>query len=136
VQDEVDEMLVLVLADPLDEAVGGELLAELVRRQAVLGEAEVEEGCDGDVAGRSTDLLLLLVEVGAANEADGTFLAERRQEGEDLGRRVLDAVRLVSRFGGSCEPGGGVLTRRAGVRVPSTSNRQIVSLSGRSPSGG
>lgn len=85
VQDEVDELLVLVLADPLDEAVGRQRLAQLVRRQAVLGEAEVEERRDGHVACRLADLLLLLVEVGAADEADGAFLPEGGERGEDLG---------------------------------------------------
>lgn len=84
VQTEVGKLLPLVLADPLDEAVGGELLAELEGRQTVLGEAVVEEGGDGD-AGGLAELLLLLDEVGAADEADCALLAELAKEGEHLG---------------------------------------------------
>ena len=83
VQAEVDELLVLLLADPLDEAVGRQGLAELEGRQAVLGETVVEEGDDGD-AGDLADLLLLLGEVGAAHEADGALLAESLEEEEHL----------------------------------------------------
>jgi len=82
VQDEAHELLVLVLANPLDEAVGGELLAELVGRQAVLGEAEVEEGGDDRVG--VAELLLLLGQVAAADEADGTLLAQTCEQVEDL----------------------------------------------------
>ena len=82
-QDKTDKLLVLVLANVLDEAVGGERLAQLVRRQAVLGEAEVEER--GHVHRRRAELLLLLDQVGTADEADGAFLAEGRKEGEHFG---------------------------------------------------
>jgi hypothetical protein len=83
VEAKVDELLVLVLADPLDEAVGGQGLAELVGDEAVLGEAKVEERGDGD-AGGLAELLLLLDEVGAADEADGALLAESLEEIEHL----------------------------------------------------
>lgn len=89
VQDKVGQLLVLVLADPLDEAVGGQRLAQLVRGQAVLGEAVVEEGGDGHASGLA-ELLLLLDEVGAADEADGALLAESLEELEDFGRGILD----------------------------------------------
>lgn len=133
VQDELDELLVGFLADPADEAVGLERLAELVRRQAVLGEAKVEERNDGRARGLA-QLLLLLGEVGAADVADGAFLAERGEEGEHLGGRGL---RLLA----ACLQcfmlfWGVVATRRAGVRVLSTSKRQMVSLRGRSSRGG
>lgn len=88
VQAKVCELLVLGLADPADEAVGGEGLAQLVGREAVLGEAVVEEGGDGD-AGGPAELLLLLDEVGAADEADGALLSEGLEEGEDLGGGIL-----------------------------------------------
>ena len=88
VQAEVGELLVLFLAEPLDEAVGGELLAQLVGRQAVLAEAEVEEGGDGD-AGGLAELLLLLGEVGAADEADGALLAQGGEDGAGLGGDLL-----------------------------------------------
>lgn len=88
VQAEIDELLVLRLADPLDEAVGGQRLAELESRQAVFREAKVKERRDGD-ARWLADLLLLLDEVGAADEADGTLLAEGLEEGEDFGGGFL-----------------------------------------------
>ena len=84
VQAEVDELLVLLLADPADEAVGGQHLAQLVGRQAVLGEAKVEERDDGH-ARRLAQLLLLLDQVRAAHEPDGALLAELLQNREDLG---------------------------------------------------
>lgn len=87
-QDKVGQLLVLVLADPLDEAVGGQRLAQLVRGQAVLGEAVVKEGGDGH-AGGLAELLFLLDEVGAADEADGALLAESLEEVEDFGRGIL-----------------------------------------------
>lgn len=88
VQAKVDELLVLGLADPLDEAVGGQRLPVLVRRQAVLGEAKVEERLDVHV-GRA-QLFLLLDQVAAAHEADGGFLAEAGEELEHLGGNGLE----------------------------------------------
>ena len=88
VQAEVDQLLVLRLADPLDEAVGGQRLAELKRREAVFREAKVKERRDGDACWLA-DLLLLLDEVGAADEADGALLAEGLEEGEDFGGGFL-----------------------------------------------
>jgi hypothetical protein len=83
VQDEAHELLVVVLADPLDERVRRERHAHADRGQAVLGEAEVEEVGDGDA--RGAELFLLLGEVGAADEADGDFVAEGGEELEHLG---------------------------------------------------
>ena len=88
VQAEVGKLLVLVLTNVLDEAVGGQLLAELESLETVLGEAVVEQGSDRD-AGRLTELFLLLDEVGATDEADGAFLTELAEEGEDFGRGGL-----------------------------------------------
>lgn len=99
VQHEAHQLLVLLLANVLDEAVGGQLLAQAVGRQAVLGEAKVEEGRDVD--GRRAELLLLLDEVGAADEADGDFLAEAREEVEHLGRRALSKDTLSLALGRS-----------------------------------
>ena len=79
VQAEVGKILPLVLANPLDEAVRGELLAELEGSQAVLREAVVEERGDGDAGGD--------------DERDHAF----------LGRRGLGIPNLGA-FGG---PGGG-----------------------------
>lgn len=88
VQDEADELLVVVLADPLDERVRRERHAHADRRQAVLSEAEVEEVGDGDAGG--AELLLLLGQVGAADEADGDFVAEGGEELEHLGGDRLE----------------------------------------------
>lgn len=88
VEDKADELLVLVLADPFDEAVGGQLGAHLVGRQTVLGEAEVEHGRHGPA--RGAELLLLLDQVGAAYEADGALLAQGLEHGKDLGRGRLE----------------------------------------------
>lgn len=94
VQTEVDELLVLVLANPLDEAVGLQRLAELESGQSVLGEAEVEEGGDID-AGGLAELFLLLGEVGAANVAGRTLGAESLQEFENLGGGRLSETKVM-----------------------------------------
>lgn len=88
VEAEVCELLVLVLANPLDEAVGGKGLTELEGGQTVLGEAEVEERGDGDTSGLA-QLLLLLHQVGAADEAHGALGAEGLEEGEHFGGDIL-----------------------------------------------
>lgn len=62
---EVCQFLVLLLSEPLDEAVASERLAQAVGDQAVLGEAEVEQG--GDIGCCRAQLLLLLDEVGATD---------------------------------------------------------------------
>ncbi len=62
---EVDQLLVALLAEPLDEAVAGQRLAEPVRREAVFRKAEVEERRDG--YGGRAELFLLLGEVGASD---------------------------------------------------------------------
>lgn len=82
-QDETDQFLVVVFANVLDETVGRERHSHANGGQAVLGEAVVEEGCDGDAGG--SELLLLLCEVGAADEADGDFVAEGGEELEHFG---------------------------------------------------
>lgn len=58
-------MFVFVFAEPLDEIVACQGYAEAVGGEAVFGEAEVEEGCDGD--GRGAELFLLFCEVRAAD---------------------------------------------------------------------
>ena len=88
VQAKVGELLPAVLAELGDEAVGGQGLAELEGGQAVLGEAKVEEGGDGD-AGGFAELLLLLDKVGAADEADGALLAEAGEDIEGFGGSFL-----------------------------------------------
>ena len=64
-EDEVDQLLVLVLSDPLYEAVAREALAQTNRGQSVLGEAKVEEG--GNFRGGGAELFLLLRKIRAAN---------------------------------------------------------------------
>ena len=87
VQDELDELLVGLLADPLDERCRGERDAHAVCGQTVLGEAEVEKAGDGD--GSSAELFLLLDEIATANEANGDLVTELRQESEHLRRDSL-----------------------------------------------
>ncbi len=87
VQDEVDELFVLSLADPLDEARARQGLAQLPGRQAVLAEAEVEHARHGPVGG--AELLLLLHQVRAAHVPYGDLLPQRRERGQHLrGRRA------------------------------------------------
>jgi hypothetical protein len=88
VEAEVGELLVLVFADPADEAVRGKGLAQLEGRQAVLGEAKIEESRNGN-AGWLAELLLLLLQVGAANEANGALLTELLEDVEGLDRGAL-----------------------------------------------
>jgi hypothetical protein len=93
VQDEAHQLLVIVLANPLDETVRRERHAHADGREPVLGEAVVEEGCDGDAGG--AELLLLFGEIGAADEADGDFVAERGEELEHLGRDGLGRGKAI-----------------------------------------
>ena len=58
-----------------------------VCRQPVLGEAEVEEGRDGD--GGRAELFLLLDEVGAPDEANGAFVTQGGEELEDFRCGIL-----------------------------------------------
>lgn len=77
------KLLVLVLAQPLYEAVTCEGYAEFIGCEPVFAETEVEHGGDGD--GGGAELLLLFGEVGAADESDGYFVAEGGEEGEHFG---------------------------------------------------
>jgi len=83
VQDELDELLVGLLADPLDERCRCEGDAHTVCGQTILGEAEVEEAGDRD--GSSAELFLLLDEIATTDEANGDLVTELRQESEHLG---------------------------------------------------
>lgn len=88
VQDEVDQLLEPGLAEPLDEGVCCEGLAEFEGREAVLREAVVEEGgyvCIGGLA----ELFLLFYEVGTTDEADCYFLSEGVEEGKHFGGGFL-----------------------------------------------
>lgn len=93
-QDESHELLVVVLANPLDERMRGQRLAHTVGGQTVLGEAEVEECGDGD--GGGAELFLLLGEVRAADEANGDFVTQSGEELEHFGRYSLsDGTRPI-----------------------------------------
>ena len=102
VQDEVGHALVAVFAQPFDEAVAREGLPLAVRRQAVLGEAEIEHvqhffspahinygsegrgGGGGTISAAVTQLLLLLGQVAAAHKANRHLVAQRRQNRQHL----------------------------------------------------
>lgn len=81
--------------------------AELVGREPVFREAEVEERGYGD--GGSAELFLLLGEVGATDEADSYFLAERGEE-----RKHFGGGGLVALLVGDCRFGGGEGSYSAG----------------------
>jgi hypothetical protein len=93
VQDEAHQLLVVVLANPLDETVRSERHAHADGREPVLGEAVVEESRDGDAG--SAELFLLFGEIGAADEADGDFVAECGEELEHLRRDGLRRGKAV-----------------------------------------
>lgn len=78
-QHEVDQLLVAGLAQPADEVGRRQRLPGLEGREAVLGEAEVEERRHGD--GGAAELLLLLGQVGAADVAHCDLLAQAGEEG-------------------------------------------------------
>jgi hypothetical protein len=131
VEDKVGELLVLLFTNEFDEGVWVEWLAELVGSEAVLGEAKVEESGDGLASGLA-QLLLLLGEVGTADETDGALWTKLLEDGKNLGGSILGSCQRFVENQGSIELWR---TRRAGVRVPSTSKRQMVSLRGRSGRG-
>ncbi len=78
VQDEADELLVALLAEPADEAVARQRGAQLERRQPVLAEAEVEQARHR-LARHRPELLLLLSQVRAPHEPDRHLLPQRPQ---------------------------------------------------------
>lgn len=110
-QAEVHELLVLVLAQPGDEAVPRQRLAQSVGGEAVFRKGEVEEG--GHVDGGRAELFLLFDEVGAADEADGAFVAEGGEEGEDFGGGGLGRMQVS---GGGWGGGKGGSAYTAGGR--------------------
>jgi hypothetical protein len=89
-QAELGELLVLFFPEPSDEGGRGEGFTETESTEAVFGEAEVEEG--GYVYGIAAELFLLFFEVGAANVANGDFLAEGGEEGEHFGGGWLNEM--------------------------------------------
>jgi hypothetical protein len=108
-QAKIDQLLVLLLAQPPNETRARQLLAQSVCSQAVLSEAEIEERGHG--YGGRAELFLLLDEVGAADEADGAFVAEGGEQLEHGGGNVLGGA-LVG-FAGAW---GGVGVERWGRR--------------------
>lgn len=133
-QHKLDKALVLLLAQPPNEACRRESFAHFVRCEPVLSEAKVEERGDWNIG--LAELFLLLGKIGAADEADGNLLAELVQEGEHLGGCMLEERRADQHGISRGVRKGGRRTPRAGVRVLSTSKRAMVFLSGRSERGG
>src|SRR5262249_14601651 len=88
-QTELRQPLVFLFAQPADEGGTSKRDAHAVGCQPVLGEAEVEEGCDGDAG--ASELFLLFRQVGAANEAYDDFMAEFGKELEHFWRGSLGA---------------------------------------------
>lgn len=84
---EIHQLLVFLFPQPAHKVLAGQWLPEPVRRQPVFGEAKVEERGDGDL--RGSELLLLFLQVGPADKADGAFVTE---SGEELEHRRGDAL--------------------------------------------
>ena len=99
---EIYQPLVLLVAQPGDERLRHQWLAHAIRRETIFGKAKVEERRYRERV--RAELLLRLGKVGAADEANGDFVAEGREELEHGGRNKLGLVRFMT-FGGSigCE---------------------------------
>lgn len=80
---EVDDILVSFLAQPLNEAITGQWLAQTNGSQSILGKTEIEKARNID--GRGTDLLLLLDQIGASHEANRAPVAQLGKELEHFG---------------------------------------------------
>lgn len=78
VQDEANELLIVVLSNPLNEARACHRLAHAIGREAVFRKAKVEQGSHG--YGGSTELLLLLDQVRSSHKANGDLVAERGEQ--------------------------------------------------------
>jgi hypothetical protein len=89
-QAELDEALVLFVAEPADKGLGGKRDAHSEGRETILGKTEVEHGLDRQRGG--SELLLLLGEVGAADVTDYDFVAEFGEELEDFGGGMLETT--------------------------------------------
>lgn len=81
-QAEVDQLLVFVFAQPSNETRARQWLAQSEGRQAVLGEAEIEQR--GHIDSWGTQLLLLLDQVRASNVTYGTLVTEGGEELQHL----------------------------------------------------
>ena len=89
---------------------------------------------EGTICAVDTELLLLLYQVAAADETNcdlGTQFLEERQHLRAYGLLLQSAIEFIMFRDRDWEH-----TRRAGVRVPSTSKRHTVFLMGRSLRGG
>lgn len=64
-QAELCKLLVLLLTEPLDEGVGGELFAQTEGSEAVFGEAEIKEGSNRE--GGCSQLFLLFDQIRTPN---------------------------------------------------------------------
>lgn len=73
-QTKIHQLLVFVLAQPSNEALTRQWLAQSECSEPVFREAEVEERCHWNL-GRAK-LFLLFGEIRPANEADGAFVTE------------------------------------------------------------
>jgi len=78
VKNEVDEDLVAILANILDEGLGGQLLAEAVGGQTILGKCEVK--IIGDFATMDFQLFSDLDKIGTTDKADNDALPELTEE--------------------------------------------------------
>ena len=94
-QDKLDQLLVLLLAEPVDERLAGQLLAHTVRRQAVLGEPVIKVLEDCVSAARTVlrtgqlQLLADLVAIAAAHKAGRGVVAQLLEYVQHLGRHRL-----------------------------------------------
>ena len=87
-QHKVHQRLILLLAQPPHKALTRELFPESIRCQSILGEAKVKKARHVEpfaLGALRHELLLLFLEVRAADEADGAFVAERGKGGEHGG---------------------------------------------------
>lgn len=80
---ELGELLVLVLSQPADKALRGQLLAILERGQTVLGKDVVK--LLGKVGGCDLKLLANLFEIATTDDTDDALLAQRGEESMELG---------------------------------------------------
>ena len=98
-QDKFDQLLVLLLAEPVDERLARQLLGHAVRRQAVLGKPVIEvlQNCISFARTvlRAGQLQLLadLVEITAPHEARRGVVAQLLEHIEHLGRHRLPCWR-------------------------------------------
>jgi len=86
-QNKIHKRLVLLLPQPDYEAIPRQHLPQSDCREPVLRKAEIKQG--GDICGCRAKLFLLFCQVGATDEADGTFVPQGGEEGEHFGGDAL-----------------------------------------------